>query len=411
MADEPGIEISRLGAQGDGLADTPGGPVYVRYALPGERVLAEGEGTRRRLMEVLRPSPDRAAPICPHFGVCGGCAAQHMSGPLYRSWKEEIIRAAFAHRGLEPEIAPLAGIPPGTRRRAVLTAVQDAKAVRLGFREEGAHSLIDISVCPVLQPAIADALPALRELIAAVLPAGEERRLTVTATPAGLDVALAAESVAAGAEAGAKLAALAEKNGIARVTLNGEPAVMLAEPTLTFGGVRVALPTDTFVQAAPPAETIMTDLVAAAAGKAKQVADLFCGLGTFTFPLARKARVLAVDGNTAAIAALRDAGLRAQGIKPIETKVRDLMREPLSRKELEPFGAVVLDPPRVGAKAQAEALAKSKVPVVVAVSCNPATLARDARILVDGGYRIERVTPIDQFVFSAQVEAVAVLRR
>jgi 23S rRNA (uracil1939-C5)-methyltransferase len=180
---------------------------------------------------------------------------------------------------------------------------------------------------------------------------------------------------------------------------------------LSFGGVRVALPVDAFVQAAPPAETIMTELVVAAIGKAKQVADLFCGLGTFAFPLARKARVLAIDGNRTALAALRDAALHAQGIKSVETKVRDLMREPLSRKELEPFGAVVLDPPRAGAKAQAEALAKSKVPVVVAVSCNPATLARDARILVDGGYKIERVTPVDQFVFSAEVEAVAVLRR
>jgi 23S rRNA (uracil1939-C5)-methyltransferase len=251
----------------------------------------------------------------------------------------------------------------------------------------------------------------LRELIAAVLPEGEEGRLTVTATPAGLDVALDSEGAAASVPAAARLTALATKNGIARVTLNGEPTVLLAEPALTFGGVRVALPADAFVQAAPPAETLMTDLVVAAEGKAKHVADLFCGLGTFTFPLARKARVLAIDGNRTALAALRDAALHAQGIKSVETKVRDLMREPLSRKELEPFGAVVLDPPRAGAKAQAEALAKSKVPVVVAVSCNPATLARDARILVDGGYKIERVTPVDQFVFSAQVEAVAVLRR
>ncbi len=411
MPDEPGIEISRLGAQGDGLADTPGGPVYVRYALPGERVLAEEDGTRRRITRVLRPSPDRAEPICPHFGTCGGCAAQHMSGSLYRSWKEEIVSAAFAHRGLVPEIAPLAEIPPGTRRRAVLTAVRDAKGVRLGFREEGTHSLIDIAVCPVLQPAIAGALPALRELVAAVVPNRGEGRLTVTATPAGLDVAIATEGASASVEAAARLAALAGKNGIARVTLNGAPAVMLVEPALSFGGVRVSLPVDAFVQAAPPAETIMTELVVAAIGKAKQVADLFCGLGTFTFPLARKARVLAVDGNRTALSALRDAALHAQGIKSVETKVRDLMREPLSRKELEPFGAVVLDPPRAGAKAQAEALAKSKVPVVVAVSCNPATLARDARILVDGGYKIERVTPVDQFVFSAEVEAVAVLRR
>jgi 23S rRNA (uracil1939-C5)-methyltransferase len=321
------------------------------------------------------------------------------------------VRAAFRHRGLEVEIAPLVAIPPGTRRRAVLGAARDKKGVRLGFREEGAHTLVDIGECPVLVPAIAEALPALHRLAGSALPPGASARLTVTATAAGLDVALDTESPAPGADSAPRLAGLAAGQGIARLMLNGDLIALGGKPALTFAGVDVALPADAFVQAAPEAEAIMTGLVVAAAAKAKQVADLYCGVGTFTFPLARKARVLAVDGNRASIAALKDAALRAQGIKAIEAKVRDLAREPLSRNELAPFDAVVFDPPRAGAKAQTEALARSKVPVVIAVSCNPATLARDARILVDGGYRIERVTPIDQFVFSGQVEAVAVLRR
>jgi 23S rRNA (uracil1939-C5)-methyltransferase len=215
----------------------------------------------------------------------------------------------------------------------------------------------------------------------------------------------------AGPEAAAELADLTARHGIARFMLNGDLIALRAKPALTFAGVSVALPPKAFVQAAPEAEAMMTNLVVAAAGKAKNVADLFCGIGTFTLPLARKARVLAVDGDRAAVAALKEAARHAQGTKVIEAKVRDLSREPLSRMELHPFDAVLFDPPRAGAKAQAEALAGSKVPVVIAVSCNPATLARDARILVDGGYRIERVSPIDQFVFSAQVEAIAVLRR
>jgi 23S rRNA (uracil1939-C5)-methyltransferase len=283
--------------------------------------------------------------------------------------------------------------------------------VRLGFREEGSRALVDIGECPVLVPAIAEALPALHRLAGSALPPGVSARVTVTATAAGLDVAIDAEGVTAGAGDAARLARLAAGQGIARLMLNGDLIAVRAPPALTFAGVNVALPADAFVQAAPEAEAMMTGLVAAAAAKARQVADLYCGLGTFTFPLARKARVLAVDGNRASIAALKEAALRAPGLKAIEAKVRDLAHEPLSRKELAPFDAVVFDPPRAGAKAQAEALAKSRVPVVIAVSCNPATLARDARILVDGGYRIERVSPIDQFVFSAEVEAVAVLRR
>jgi len=404
------LKISRLGAEGDGIADGPAGAIYVQGGLPGECVLAEVNGRWGRLVRPVQASADRVQAVCPHFGTCGGCAAQHMSASLYRSWKQEVVRAAFAHRGLEAEIAPLQAIPAGTRRRAVFTVCRGRQGARLGYREEGSHVLVDIEVCPVLVPAIAQALAALREVASVALGPGASGRMTVTATPVGLDVALDSEGAATGVAARAAIVDAVERHRIARLMLNDDLVAMRAQPTLSFGGAAVALPPGAFVQAVAESEAVMTDLILAAAGRAKRVADLFCGIGTFTLPLARKARVLAMDGDGAAIAALKGAALRP-GLKAIEAKVRDLLREPLSRMELEPFEAVIFDPPRAGAKAQAEALAKSKVPLVIAVSCNPATLARDVRILVDGGYCIERVVPIDQFVFSAQVEAVAILSR
>jgi 23S rRNA (uracil1939-C5)-methyltransferase len=207
------------------------------------------------------------------------------------------------------------------------------------------------------------------------------------------------------------MAALAARHGFARLTVEDDALMLARQPTLAFGGVDVALPPGAFVQAVQASESEMVRLALAATARAKRVADLFCGLGTFTFPLARGARVLAVDASKTSIAALEAAARRAQGLKPIETKARDLFRMPLAARELEGLDAVVFDPARSGAQAQSEQLARSKVGCVVAVSCNPGTLARDVRILVDGGYGLESVTPIDQFLFAGHVEAVAVLRR
>jgi 23S rRNA (uracil1939-C5)-methyltransferase len=233
--------------------------------------------------------------------------------------------------------------------------------------------------------------------------------MTVLAARNGLDLALATHRPHPGVIAA--LAAIAADNGIARIAVNGDVAVQRSAPVLPLAGVDVVPPPGAFVQAAETAEQDITRLLLGAIGKSRRVADLFCGLGTFTFAIARHARVLAVDGDAAAVAALGAAALRAQGLKPIETRTRDLFREPLSARELKGFDAVVFDPPRAGAKAQAAHLARSDVGLVAAVSCDPGTLARDVRILVDGGYHLESVTPIDQFLYSAHVEAVAVLRR
>ena len=410
MSEIAEVEIARLGAQGDGVAQTPQGPCYVPYALPGERVRIRREAERGRLVEIVRASTQRVAPRCQHFGTCGGCSAQHMADELYRAWKRAAVAEAFAHRGLDAPIRDVVAVPPGSRRRATLEARRERGVIVLGFHAAGTHDVVDLAACPVLVPAIAGALPALRDLAALLVSAADACRLVVTAAGNGLDVAVEG-AVMPGPEARARLSQIAARAGIVRLTIAGDIVAQREVPALALGGAAVRFPPAAFLQASAAAEVAMTALMLGAIGKAKRIADVFCGVGTFTFALAARARVLAMDSDKAAIAALQEAALRAQGLKPIEARVRDLMREPLSRTELEGFDAVVLDPPRAGAKAQAEALARSKVPVVVAVSCNPATLARDARILVDGGYAIESVTPVDQFVWSDHVEAVAVLRR
>jgi 23S rRNA (uracil1939-C5)-methyltransferase len=411
MGDTQALDIARLGAQGDGIAETPSGPVYVPYALPGEQVLVEQRGDRARLVAVLAAGADRVAPQCRHFTHCGGCALQHLERGAYLAWKREIVAQAFAARGLEAPVAHVVSVGLGARRRATLSARRTGRGVVLGFFEAKGHDVVDLQECPVTASAIVRALPGLKRLVEPLVSRRLPVRLTVTLAANGLDVAIEDFPGEPGPEVRERLAGAAAAAKLARVTLAGDTIYQSTVPAVRFGPANVVLPPRAFLQAAPAAEAEMVRLVGTAVGQARRVADLFCGLGTFTFPLAMNATVLAVDGDRQAIAALESAARRAPGLKPIEAKVRDLFREPLSAKELERFDAVVFDPPRAGAAAQAAALAMSRVSTLVAVSCNPATLARDARILIDGGYTLERVTPIDQFLYSPHVEAVAVLRR
>ncbi|HXE70768.1 MAG TPA: methyltransferase [Hyphomicrobiaceae bacterium] len=406
MAADEGFEVVGLGARGDGIAETAEGPRYLPFALPGERVRVDGTGLPQLLSA---PSPERRAPRCRHFGVCGGCVAQHMGERLYADWKRGILEDALRKRGLRPELEPLRAIAAASRRRAVMTGRCLEEGSLLGYHPRDSDAVFEVLECPVLVPQIVAALPALRAIVAA---AGQrEVRLTVLATPAGLDVAVAS-SRALDAKLAARLAQIAAaERRLVRVTLDGETVSQRLPPALTFAGVEVCPPPGAFVQAVAEAESAIAEEVAAATAKVHRAADLFCGVGTLTFHLARAAAVAAFDSDAAAVKALQLAARHAKGLKPIEAKVRDLMREPLSARELDGFDAVVFDPPRAGAMAQAGALARSRVPIVVAVSCYPGTLARDLRILVDGGYRLQRVVPIDQFLFSAHVEAVAYLRR
>jgi 23S rRNA (uracil1939-C5)-methyltransferase len=405
------VEIARLGAQGDGVAEGRDGPLYVPFALPGERVRVEVApgNDRAALLAVLQPSPDRVEPVCPHFGVCGGCALQHLDEAAYLGWKREKVVAALRSRGLDAEVEPVRPVPLGSRRRAALTLARAKTGTALGYRRARSHELIDIAVCPVLSPGIVARLSKLKVALVPLASGRREVRVGVTETPSGLDIVL--EGARPREAALAAFAGEAAALGVARLTCDGESIGPVAAPEVELSGVAVKLPPGAFLQAANEAETVMAALVREGVGDARRVADLFAGLGTFTFALARQAAVDAFEADEAALEALAEAWRKTQGLKPVKTFRRDLFRAPLSATELGAYDAVVFDPPRAGASAQAAMLAKSEVARLVAVSCNPGTLARDLRILVDGGYRIARVVPIDQFLFSPHVETVAHLER
>lgn len=404
------LEITRVGAQGDGVASLSGAPIYVPFTLEGEHVRAEIEGSRGRLLQILKPSPDRVAPVCQHFGVCGGCALQHMAVDTYRHWKRDQVTDAFSRRGLTVTPADLI-TTEDKRRRAVMTAERDEAGVTLGFHRALSHTLVDIAECPVLDDRIVARLPMLRAFLLGLMTRQSSARVSVTMTGVGLDVVIGEIRRKLTPDIRSSIAAQAAKAGIARVTIDDETVYEAQAPFLKFGVADVPIPPGTFVQAVAAAEAKMAELVMSAVGKAKSVVDLFSGAGALTFPLAARSRVSAFDSEAPAIEALKAGARRSTGLKPIEARVRDLFREPLSAMELNAFDAIVFDSPRAGAEAQAKMIARSKVKTVVAVSCNPASLARDARILIDGGLKLQSLTPVDQFVFSPHIEAVAVFRR
>jgi len=400
--------IDRLGHRGDGIADTSDGPVYVPYVLPGETVEVErvpGHPDRRQTARVEDESPQRIAPICPHFGVCGGCALQHWDMAHYLAWKRDLVVATLAQAGLGAPVDDLIDAHGAGRRRAVFHARRSHDILQVGFAAYRAHHVVPIDRCPILAPELAGAIEAAWALAEELRPQRKPLDIHVTASEQGLDVDVRGSGPLAPAVM-THLAQLARTHRLARLTRHGELIVQQAQPTLRMGRARVALPPGAFLQATAEGEAALSRLVIDHVGDAASVADLFAGVGPFALRLAERARVHAVDNDAAAIAALRQAAA-TPGLKPIETETRDLFRRPLIISELARFDAVVFDPPRQGAQAEARALAESKVPVVVAVSCNPATFARDARLLIDGGYRLVAVTPVDQFRYSAHVEVVA----
>jgi len=420
----PALElvIDRLGAEGDGVAQGPSGrPVYVPFVLPGERVRTRLAGDRGAEVEVLAPSLERVAPPCPHFGVCGGCALQHWAPGPYLAWKAGKVAEILKLNRIEAEVLPPVASPAGSRRRLALHArPNDAKGARrgearLGYKVRGAWTLADVEVCPIADPRLVQAFPALRRLAAAFL---EHPRsaptLHVTWTDAGLDVDVTGVERRTGglsADGLMRAAEAAQGGGMARVTLAGEIVYQARQPFVRFGRAEVALPPAAFLQAVPEAEEAMAAFVCRAAEGASRVADLFCGVGTFALRLAERSVVLAADSEAGAVQALAAAVGRTPGLKTVRAEARDLFRRPVLAQELKGIDAVVFDPPRAGAAAQAAEIAASAVPVAIGVSCNPATFGRDARLLVDAGFRLEQVLPVDQFLWSAHVELVGVFRR
>lgn len=408
------LTITRLGHRGDGVAETPAGPLYVPYTLPGEVVTGEavpGHPDRRQIDHIDKPSHERVTPVCPHFGVCGGCALQHWSLAEYRLWKRSLVVEMLEHSGVIAPVAPLVDAHGKGRRRAVLHARRGTHDVlEVGFAAPRAHHIVPIDACPVLAPELAGAVKAAWAIAEALKPTQKPLDLQFTAADNGLDVdvrgsgTLKPDRIAA-------LARIADAHGLVRLTRHGELVTQRAQPMLNVGRAPVPLPPGSFLQATAEGEATLAKLVTEHVGKAKRVADLFAGIGTFALRLAERARVTAADSEGTAIKALQRAAANTAGLKPIEAVPRDLFRRPFVASELKTYDAVVFDPPRQGAEAQARELAKSGVKTVVAVSCDPATFARDVKILIDGGYKLASVTPVDQFRWSHHVEVVGVLGR
>jgi 23S rRNA (uracil1939-C5)-methyltransferase len=407
------LTIDRMGHRGDGIADGPDEPIFVPGALPGEMVEVEdvpGHPDRRHLLNVEKPSAERIVPICPHFGVCGGCAVQHWQSASYRAWKRDLVVEALWQARLDAPVADLIDAHGEGRRRAVFHARRGSHDVlEVGFSAARAHRIVPIDRCPVLAKSLDGALGAAWAIAEVLGPAQRPLDIQVTATDAGLDVDVRGSGPLTASLITA-LAHIAAAQNVARLTRHGELIVQRRVPTLRMGTAMVALPPAAFLQATAEGEAALSRLVLSACVGAKNTADLFCGVGPFALRLAERARVFAADDDAAALAALKRAGA-TPGLKPIETEARDLFRSPLVASELRRFDAVVFDPPRQGAQAQARELASSGVRLVVAVSCNPATFARDTAELVHGGYRLVEVTPVDQFRYSAHIEIVARLER
>lgn len=408
------VTIARLGHRGDGVADTPGGPVYVPYALPGETVTVETVAShpdRRHLLHVDKTSHERATPICKHFTHCGGCALQHWSLAEYHLWKRGLVTEALARAGLIGPVETLIDAHGEGRRRAVLHARRGQRDVlEVGFTAPRAHHVVAIDACPILAPGLAGSIDAAWAIAEALDVVRKPLDIHVTATEQGLDIDLRGSSALSAGRMTA-LARIADRHGLARLTRHGELVAQRTPPLLKVGRANVPLPPGAFLQATAEGEAVLARLTVAHTGKAKRIADLFAGIGTFALRLAEAARVTAADSDEAAVKAMQRAASTARGLKPIEAIPRDLFRRPMVASELKTFDAIVFDPPRQGAEAQAREIAKSAVPVVVAVSCDAASFARDAALLVAGGYKLVTVTPVDQFRYSHHVEIVAKFAR
>jgi 23S rRNA (uracil1939-C5)-methyltransferase len=409
------VTINRLGAHGHGIANTAEGPVYVPHALPGETVAIARNGSHGTLLSTAISSPDRVAPLCRHFDpdrdACGGCSLQHLAEQPYTDFKRDLVVEALRSKGLTPHVEPLVTCDLGQRRRTVFSARRTDKGLLLGFNRAETNHIVSVEECPVAAPAIMAQLDALRSIATALTGGSESFRLTVLETLAGLDVAAEGVKPLDEKRRRAAIETVMRLSAIARVSVNGEILIEPRKPLVDFGGVLAAPPPGAFMQATKEAEDAMAALVLAHVGKAKRVLDLFAGSGTFALRVARTARVHAVEGEDKPLKALDLAARTTQGLKPVTVEKRDLFRRPLTAQELKVYDAVVFDPPRAGAEAQVRELARAGVKKVAAVSCNPLTLARDLRLLVDQGYEIRSVIPVDQFLWSPHVEAVALLQR
>jgi 23S rRNA (uracil1939-C5)-methyltransferase len=390
-------DIIRLAARGDGV--TASGR-FVAGAVPGDQVDAHG---------AITPGPNRRDPPCRHFGKCGGCQLQHVSDAVYADFIVDRIVTALAAHDLRATILPPILTPPHTRRRAALRAVRRGKQVTLGFAEAKSHQLVDLAECPVMAPELMALVRPLRPLLSALLPDRRTANIRMTSADQGIDLLIEGVEVE-GLAAVEAITAFAHKHALARLSIDegyGPSARWEPEPvTVNLGSLSVALPEGAFLQATRDGEAALCGAVLNALEGSTAIADLFSGIGTFTFATGA---LYAAEGARDAILALQAAARAA--VLPVNAEHRDLFRRPLTVAELAPFDGVVIDPPRAGAKEQVAELAASTVARTAYVSCNPSTFARDAKLLVDGGFALDWVQPVGQFLWSTHVELAAKFSR
>ena len=415
------LEVTRIGADGDGVAALPdGGLAYLPYTLPGESVrpgvlTKRGQGWSASA-EILTSSPERQAAPCPHFGSCGGCTLQHWQDAPYAAWKAGQVDAALMRVGFaQSRLGPLARTPRADRRRVDLALVRDGRAVRVGLHQHRGSEVIDLYTCLVLEPSLVALIQILRRVLPGIAGLRKAGSAFANVLDTGIDLLLRTDAPLSAADR-TKLAAFAQEAGLCRVSwahrdTPPEVASQIEPATLSISGAIVFPPAGAFLQASNSGAAAITAAVLAGLPETlpnrAHLIELYAGCGTLTFPLAQRGRVTAYEGDAGAHGALR----RAIAGRPIAAIHRDLARQPLTTKEMAGAAVIVLDPPYAGAPAQMPAIAGSGAARVIYVSCNPGALARDARMLQDGGYSLVSSAPVDQFLWSAAVESVSVFQR
>lgn len=405
------LTIDDLGARGDGIAHHEGATIFVAGALAGEKVSVEMTGKdRAEIVKILEPSSCRAAPSCPHFGRCGGCLLQHLGPEAYAEFKTTQLRLTLERAGIPvPSFEPIFVTPPQTRRRARLAAQRRKDEIIVGFNELHKHTIIDLEHCAILCPPLMNLIPKIREHLAIWLPRNTECDIQVTVLDDGIDMMLIG-GPKLDLRVREKLGDLAQKLNIAKLSWRQtdfseiEPISFAAPVHVTFGKIGMPFPSDSFLQASPLGEKALIDFARSHIKAGLRVLDLFCGLGTFGLSLEKPKNLLFSDIDGPATTTLEHA-LKSTSRAAVER--RNLNKEPFSASECNDFDCVIFDPPRIGAKAQSQEIADSNVPLVLAISCNPQSFTRDAKILINGGYKLTALQPVDQFLWSNHIELAA----
>jgi 23S rRNA (uracil1939-C5)-methyltransferase len=405
------VKIIDFGHHGDGIATLKNGEnCYIPYALTGETGKVKRTENIYKLIEIKKSSEDRIEPFCDHFTVCGGCKIQQLEASIYQSWKHGIVQKALVNRGIDIHVDPLIDAHGTGRRRVSFHGKFEDGQIHTGLMKYHSHEILNINKCPILAPELSSGINIARDITRVIPSRSKPLIIQITATENGIDCNING-CHAEGRALFIEIAELANKYDLARISLDRDIIIERNPPIISIGDTKITLPPSSFLQPTISGENMLASLVLAHLEDVSQVADLYCGIGTFSIRMAKHSTIAAYDNDALSIKALIKAVNHSQGLKPVIAIERDLSRDPLFPQELRKFDAIVFDPPRAGAAVQAQQLAASTINRIVAVSCDPASFALDASILIKGGFELKRVTPVDQFKFTSHVELVALFER